>query len=75
MELLVQATWRDLQPGSSANLNTKVIEDALKNVRAYNSTYPNHQLGVRLRIFAGCSDSDNDGTCTGLCTLTAIRSG
>jgi hypothetical protein len=58
--VVVQATWRDLQPGSSANFNTKVIEDALKNVRAYNSTYPNQPLGVRLRIFAGCSDSDND---------------
>lgn len=58
--VVVQATWRDLQPGSSANFKTKVIEDALDNVRAYNSRYPSQPLGVRLRIFAGCSDSDND---------------
>jgi hypothetical protein len=58
--VVVQAKWRQLQPGNSSNLNVKVIEDALENVRAYNATYPNHQLGVRLRIFAGCSASDND---------------
>jgi hypothetical protein len=58
--VVVQAKWRELQPGNSSNFFPKVIEDALTKVRAYNLTSPNRQLYVRLRIFAGCSDSEND---------------
>jgi hypothetical protein len=71
--LVVQATWRELQPTEFGPLNTTVIDNALTdtqgdNVTEYNTAAagaphvaPNNRtIGVRLRIFAGCSGGEND---------------
>jgi len=70
--LVIQANWKDLEPEEN-KLNTKIIEDALTNAKNDNVTdynnneaqdlnaAPNNrQLGVRLRIFAGCSGGKPD---------------
>ena len=64
--LVVQATWSDLQPNSSSDFDTTVIDDALDAVNTYNAAAAklpppnNRQIGVRLRIFAGCTDGVSD---------------
>lgn len=71
--IVIQATWKQIQPKES-EFDTSIIEDALSktlndNVTDYNNAVAanpnlkspnNRQIGVRLRIFAGCSDGDND---------------
>src|ERR1700744_1552221 len=68
--LVVQATWKDLQP-TNGPLDTTIIDNALTqtlndNVTKYNAASAqlqgpnNRQIGVRLRIFAGCTAGDND---------------
>jgi hypothetical protein len=64
--VVVQATWADFQPQSSSDFITTVVDKALATVRNYNAilttaTPPNNrQLGVRLRVFAGCSGGVSD---------------
>jgi hypothetical protein len=71
--LVVQARWRDFQPDNESQLITTVIDRALSdkkndNVTEYNvaaaaatQDAPNNRtIGVRLRIFAGCSGGEND---------------
>ena len=62
--VVVQATWANLQPSNSPALVTTAIDTALDTVRNYNATLPktmpNRQLGVRLRVFAGCSGGTSD---------------
>lgn len=65
--VVVQATWADLEPnqpapGGPVTLVTTVIDNALNAVRSYNTAAAklappnNRQIGIRLRIFAGCTD-------------------
>lgn len=74
--IVVQVRWKDIQPNppsqppSPSDFDWTVIDNALSqtpndNVTAYNAALPltgpnNRQLGVRLRVFAGCSAGDND---------------
>jgi hypothetical protein len=64
--LVVQAYWRDLQPNSSSDFDTTVIDGALAVVGTYNAAAAllpppnNRQIGVRLRVFAGCTDGISD---------------
>ena len=64
--LVVQASWSDLQPNSSSDFDTTVIDGALAAVNTYNAAAAmlpppnNRQIGVRLRIFAGCTDGVSD---------------
>jgi hypothetical protein len=66
--VVIQATWADLQPQPLQNvpLATSGIDTALTAVRNYNAAAAskpapnNRQLGVRLRIFAGCTDNVSD---------------
>ena len=63
---MVQASWSDLQPNSSSDFDTTVIDGALDAVNTYNAAAAmlpppnNRQIGVRLRIFAGCTDGVSD---------------
>lgn len=64
--LVVRVNWSDLQPNSSSDFVTTVIDDALTAVSTYNSAAAklpppnNRQIGVRLRVFAGCTDGISD---------------
>jgi len=69
--LVVQARWRDLQPKEFGPLDTTVIDNVLTdlkgdnvteyNTAAVNEKPPNNRtIGVRLRIFAGCTGGVND---------------
>jgi hypothetical protein len=69
--LVVQARWKDFQPTSESDFDTTVIDNALTqttndNVTEYNAAAAklnapnNRQIGVRLRIFTGCSAGEND---------------
>jgi hypothetical protein len=71
--LVVQARWRDFQPENGSQLITNVLDRALTkklkdNVTEYNAAAsaatqdaPNNRtIGVRLRIFAGCSAGKSD---------------
>jgi hypothetical protein len=63
--LVVQANWSDLQPSSSSDLVTSVIDNALDAVTKYNTAVSNghlsppnnRQISVRLRVFAGCTNN------------------
>ncbi len=58
--LVVQILWSQLQPNSSSDFDTTVIDQALAAVSQYNlaaAQLPapnNRQVGVRLRVFSGC---------------------
>jgi hypothetical protein len=58
--LVVQVLWSQLQPNSSSDFDTTVIDQALAAVSQYNLTAAqlpapnNRQVGVRLRVFSGC---------------------
>jgi hypothetical protein len=63
---VVRTTWKDLQKDSANEFDTSSIDKALDLVRQYNdavatsttvSAPNNRQLGVRLRIWAGCGDT------------------
>jgi hypothetical protein len=80
--IVIQATWKQIQPYTKDDFDTSVIDNALSqtaydtdhningdNVTDYNTSVtqsttlqpPNNRtIGVRLRIFAGCSSGDND---------------
>jgi hypothetical protein len=65
--LVVQARWADLEKtgSSDSDFNTGVIDTALADVAKYNAAKklaaPNDRmLGVRLRVFAGCSSGNSD---------------
>lgn len=51
--IVVIASWAQLQPTSSSSFDPSVIDDFLKQVRAYNLQYPNNRLAVKLRVWAG----------------------
>jgi hypothetical protein len=51
--IVVIASWAQLQPTSSASFDPSVIDDFLKQVRAYNRQYPNKKLAVKLRVWGG----------------------
>ena len=58
--VVLQARWVDLQPDPSMPLVTAGIDSGLKAVRTYNSAKGlARKLGVRLRVFAGCSAGAN----------------
>lgn len=50
--IVVIASWAQLQPTSSSSFDPSVIDNFLKQVRAYNRQYPN-RLAVKLRVWAG----------------------
>ncbi len=56
--IVVNATWRALQPSEGGALDTKTIDEALAKVRAYNAANPNAPIGVKLRVYAGSSAPD-----------------
>ena len=56
--IVVAVTWNQLQPTSS-EFDTTVIDNALTAVTQYNANN-NRQLGIRLRVFAGCTQSISD---------------
>jgi hypothetical protein len=65
--LVVQATWADLEKNGStdADFDTSSIDAALADVAKYNAAKklaaPNDRtIGVRLRVFAGCSGGTSD---------------
>jgi hypothetical protein len=72
--IVIQVKWKDIEPNppatsppTASDFDFTVIENALSqtandNVTEYNAALPStaRQLGVRLRVFAGCSGGDND---------------
>lgn len=63
---VVRTTWKKLQGKNAAEFDTSSIDNALDLVRQYNNAVAtsttlsapnNRQLGVRLRIWAGCGDT------------------
>jgi len=57
--IVVAVTWNQLQPTGPSDFDTTVIDNALTAVTEYNANN-NRQLGIRLRIFAGCTQSISD---------------
>ncbi len=55
--VVLNFSWAQLEPRPDV-VTTKVIDQALANVRAYNKKYPKTPLAVRLRIYAGPSSPD-----------------
>ena len=53
--VVVNATWRSIEPKQGGNLDTSSIDAALDKVRAYNAANPSHPIGVKLRVYAGSS--------------------
>jgi hypothetical protein len=53
--IVINATWRALQPAGGGALDTVTVDGALEQVRAYNAANPAAPLGVKLRVFAGNS--------------------
>ena len=51
--IVVIASWAQLQPTSASELESSVIDQALADVRDYNSRHPEKPLAVRLRIWGG----------------------
>lgn len=51
--LVVVAAWSQLQPNGPADFNPTVIDEAMRQVRAYNAEHPRKPLGVRLRVWGG----------------------
>jgi hypothetical protein len=64
--LVIQVAWADLEPtqppvNGPVTLNTQIIETALSAVSTYNAKVANNRrIGVRLRVFAGCSSGKSD---------------
>ena len=62
--LVIQVLWSQLQPTSSSDFDTSVIDQALATVSLYNAAVAqlpppnNRQIGVRLRVFSGCYAPD-----------------
>ena len=50
--IVVIASWAQLQPTSST-FDSRVIDQFLRQVRAYNRQYPNNKLAVKLRVWGG----------------------
>lgn len=50
---VILVTWKQLQPTSSATLDTSAIDAALAAITTYNTAHPTHPLVGKLRIFAG----------------------
>jgi hypothetical protein len=53
--IVINATWDSMQTTAGGAVNFSAIDAALASVRAYNSTYPQTPLGVKLRIYNGNS--------------------
>jgi hypothetical protein len=52
--IVIVASWRQLQPEAGAALaDDTAIDQALRDVRAYNVEHPERPLGVRLRVWSG----------------------
>jgi hypothetical protein len=51
--IVLNATWNEMQAKPGGALTTKRIDNALNQVRHYNTLHPTAPLGVKLRIFAG----------------------
>jgi hypothetical protein len=62
---VVRTTWKELQRTGASDFDTTVIDGALDKVRQYNDGVAaamlpppnNRQIGVRLRVWAGCDDT------------------
>lgn len=52
-EIVIVASWAQLQPGSASDFEPGVIDKALEDVRAYNTRHPEKPLSARLRIWGG----------------------
>jgi len=53
--IVINATWRALQPKEGGELDTSTVDAALEKVRAYNAANPSAPLGVKLRAYEGSS--------------------
>lgn len=51
--IVLNAAWKEMQTQPGATLTTTRIDNALNQVRHYNSLHPTAPLGVKLRIFQG----------------------
>jgi len=51
--LVVVASWTQLQPEGPDDFDSRVIDDAMKEVRDYNAEHKDKPLSVRLRIWGG----------------------
>ena len=51
--VVINATWRNLQPTEGGPLQPGAVDDALAKVRAYNAAHPDAPLGVKLRVYGG----------------------
>ena len=51
--IVIIASWAQLQPTSASEFDGSVIDQALADVREYNSKHPEKPLAVRLRIWGG----------------------
>jgi hypothetical protein len=51
--IVINATWRDIQPSRNGALVTSDVDAALAEVRTYNAANPSAPLGVKLRVYAG----------------------
>lgn len=53
--VVINATWDALQPTAGGALDFSTIDSALSQVRAYNAANASAPLGVKLRVYGGCS--------------------
>jgi len=51
--VVINATWRALQPHQGGPLDPSTVDEALAKVRAYNAAHPSAPLGVKLRVYGG----------------------
>ncbi|BDS08119.1 hypothetical protein NT6N_31590 [Oceaniferula spumae] len=50
--IVVNVAWSQLEPKPGV-LDTRVLDEALSAIRAYNTKHPDHHLGIRLRVWPG----------------------
>jgi len=56
--VVINAAWNMLQPTECGPIETKYIDDALAQVRAYNDDNPTAPVGVKLRVYGGSTAPD-----------------
>jgi hypothetical protein len=54
---VIKVSWKAVQPAGPGDFNTAAIDAAVSTVRSYNATHPQHQIGLKLRLWINDADA------------------